>query len=148
MTILDQILNTSKKNVSLEEIEVTSSIERAYSSSVRNIIILFTLGITILRFSTNNISYLISSIFILCGIAMGIVSTREYYSRIDKIIHNKYDKYNMVSYTSLVVMCGFIILIISILIFFIFNYFKKNKHKNKSNKNYKINNNSYNKKII
>lgn len=127
MSIFDQILKTTKKEASLEEIQATSSIERAYSSSVRNIIILFTLGITILRFSRNNLAYLIAIIFILCGIAMGVVSTREYYSRIDKIIHNEYNKYNMVSYTSLVVMIGFLILIIGIIGFIIYNFFiKKN----------------------
>ena len=74
MSLIDQILSTNKKTATLEEIEATSSIERAYSSSVRNIIILFTLGITILRFSKNNLAYVISIIFVLSGIAMGIVA--------------------------------------------------------------------------
>ena len=129
MSLIDQILSTNKKTATLEEIEATSSIERAYSSSVRNIIILFTLGITILRFSKNNLAYVISIIFVLCGIAMGIVSTREYYSRIDKIIHNEYNKYNMVSYTSLVVMIGFLVLILGIVIYFITKLISKKRKK-------------------
>lgn len=75
-------------------INLSMSVERTYTSYLRNSIILFSLGLTIIGISKkNNQKLLLALSLILSGILLGFISIKEYYNKINLIKEGKYDEY-------------------------------------------------------
>jgi hypothetical protein len=110
-----------------EQINLATNIERTYSSFMRNCIIIFTLGITIINLTKRRKTekFMLSFILIFAGILLGIISTFEFYSRIKLIEDGQYDIYkgNLVSKTIWVYM--FIILLFILLFGYTFINFNE-----------------------
>ena len=95
------------------KINLAMSIERTYTSFMRNCIIIFTLGITIINLSKRRRleKYMLSFILIVSGILLGIISTIEYYQRIKMIENEDFKKYESKMLTKTIYITGFIIII-------------------------------------
>jgi uncharacterized membrane protein YidH (DUF202 family) len=95
------------------KINLAMSIERTYTSFMRNCIIIFTLGITIINLSKRRRfeKYMLSFVLILSGILLGIMSTVEYYQRIKMIEDEDFKKYESNMRTKTIYITGFIIII-------------------------------------
>ena len=110
-----------------EQINLATNIERTYSSFMRNCIIIFTLGRTIINLTKRRKTekFMLSFILIFAGILLGIISTFEFYSRIKLIEDEKYDIYkgHLVSKTIWVYM--FIILLFILLFGYTFINFNE-----------------------
>ncbi len=93
------------------KVNLAMSVERTHSSFMRNCIILFSLGLTIINFTKRRKTekYLLSFIIIISGIVLAIVSTKEFYDRIKLLEVKDYENYNLLSNT--IYIYGFIILI-------------------------------------
>ena len=100
-----------------QDISLSLSAESVYISFMRNCIILFTLGLTIINFTKNRRKekYILAFIVILTGIIMGSICIIEYMKRINNIKTNNLDKINLISdtvYVSIVLLILFVLLMI------------------------------------
>ena len=93
------------------KINLALGIERTYSSFMRNCIILFSLGLTIINFTKRRKTekYMLSFILIISGIVLAIVSTKEFYNRINLLEIDDYENYELL--TNTIYIYGFIIFI-------------------------------------
>ena len=76
-------------------INLSMSVERTYTSYLRNSIILFSLGLTIIGITKkkNNQKLLLAMSLILAGILLGFISIKEYYQKINLIKEERYDEF-------------------------------------------------------
>ena len=76
-------------------INLSMSVERTYTSYLRNSIILFSLGLTIIGITkkNNNQKLLLALSLILSGILLGFISVKEYYQKINLIKEERYDEF-------------------------------------------------------
>ena len=93
------------------KINLAMSVERTYTSFMRNCIILFTLGLTIINLTKRRKTekYMLSFIIIISGILLAIVSTKEFYDRVKLLEEEDYDNYELL--TNTIYIYGFIIFI-------------------------------------
>jgi len=93
------------------KINLAMSVERTYTSFMRNCIILFTLGLTIINLTKRRKTekYMLSFIIIISGILLAIVSTKEFYDRVKLLEEEDYENYELLSNT--IYIYGFIIFI-------------------------------------
>lgn len=108
--------------MTITELDVLTalSFETNYSSLMRNCIILFTLGLTIINFTKRRKTekYMLSFIVILAGILIGIISTIEYIQRIKTIKSKNFENYSLVTKT--VYITGFLTVIFILVMVFKF----------------------------
>lgn len=93
------------------KINLAMSVERTYTSFMRNCIILFTLGLTIINLTKRRKTekYMLSFIIIISGILLAIVSTKEFYDRVKLLEEEDYENYELL--TNTIYIYGFIIFI-------------------------------------
>ena len=110
-----------------EQINLAMSVERTYSSFMRNCIIIFTLGITIINLTKRRKTekFMLSFILIFAGILLGIISTYEFHSRIKLIESEKYDVYKGNLLTKTIWVYMFIILLFILLVGYTFMNFNE-----------------------
>jgi uncharacterized membrane protein YidH (DUF202 family) len=98
------------------KINLAMSVERTYTSFMRNCIILFTLGLTIINLTKRRKTekYMLSFIIIISGIVLAIVSTKEFYDRVKLLEKEDYENYELL--TNTIYIYGFIILIFFIIL--------------------------------
>ena len=74
-------------NITENDMKTALKVKSTYSSFMRNCIILFTLGLTIINLTKRRKTekYMLSFIVIISGILIGIISTIEYKKRIETI---------------------------------------------------------------
>ena len=79
------------------KINLAMSVERTYTSFMRNCIILFTLGLTIINLTKRRKTekYMLSFIIIISGIVLAIISTKEFYDRVKLLEKEDYDNYEL-----------------------------------------------------
>ena len=122
------------------KLNITMSIERTYTSFMRNCIILFTLGLTIINLTKRRRTekMFLSFIVMFSGILLGGISSKEYYDRIKLIENGEYDKIKLLSKT-LKITAGIVFLFFIIFCYKIANMNDKygfiNNIKNKINVN-------------
>ena len=85
----------------ISKLNLSMSIERTYTSFMRNCITLFGLGLTIINLTRRRKGEKITLSFVimLIGIILGAAGTKEYYDRIRLIKENKYKDIPLLSYT-------------------------------------------------
>lgn len=85
----------------ISKLNISMSIERTYTSFMRNCITLFGLGLTIINLTKRRKGEKITLSFVimLIGIILGAAGTKEYYDRIRLIKENKYKDIPLLSYT-------------------------------------------------
>ena len=124
------------KDVLYNEIDIISNLENSYMNNVRLSLYFLTIGLAILKITKNTPSIILSIIFILIGIIIGVISTREYYKRIDRIIKylNEDDttrktvkEYRLVNKSTYVLMTGLFLLVLYGIIYGIYLLLVKNK---------------------
>lgn len=83
------------------KINLAMSVERTYTSFMRNCIILFTLGLTIINLTKRRKTekYMLSFIIIISGIVLAIISTKEFYDRLKLIDEGNYKDYKLLTNT-------------------------------------------------
>ena len=93
------------------KINLAMSVERTYTSFMRNCIILFTLGLTIINLTKRRKTekYMLSFVIIISGIVLAIVSTKEFYDRVKLIDDGNYNDYKLLTKT--IGIYGFIIVV-------------------------------------
>jgi uncharacterized membrane protein YidH (DUF202 family) len=93
------------------KINLAMSVERTYTSFMRNCIILFTLGLTIINLTKRRKTekYMLSFVIIISGIVLAIVSTKEFYDRVKLLEKEDYENYELL--TNTIYIYGFIIFI-------------------------------------
>lgn len=104
-------------NVSNDDISLALSAENVYVSFMRNCIILFTLGLTIINLTKKRKieKYILSFIVILSGIIIGAISIIEYIQKINIIKSKQYKNYKLLSntvYISIILLILFILIMI------------------------------------
>ena len=106
----------------ITKINIAMSIERTYTSFMRNCIILFTLGLTIINLTKRRRTekFFLSFIVMFSGILLGGLSSKEYYDRIKLIENGDYEKINLLSKT-LKITSGIVLLFFIILCYKIAN---------------------------
>ena len=118
------------------KINLAMSVERTYTSFMRNCIILFTLGLTIINLTKRRKTekFMLSFIIIISGIVMGIISTKEFYDRVKLIEDGNYKDYKLLTKT--IGIYGFIIFVFIVILCYKFinmndehNIIKFNKSK-------------------
>lgn len=94
--------------VTENDMKTALAVESTYSSFMRNCIILFTLGLTIINLTKKRKTekYMLSFIVIISGILIGIISTIEYKQRIEVIKNKNFENYNLM--TNTVYITGFL----------------------------------------
>ena len=102
------------------KINLAMSVERTYTSFMRNCIILFTLGLTIINLTKRRKTekYMLSFIIIISGIILALISTKEFYDRVKIIDKEEYEKYTLL--TNTIYVYGFIIFIFIIVLIYKF----------------------------
>jgi len=112
---------------SYKQINLAMSVERTYTSFMRNCIIIFTLGITIINVTKRRKTekFMLSFILIFTGILLGIMSTYEFYDRIKLIEDSKYDVYKGKLLTKTIWVYMFIILLFILLFGYTFINFNE-----------------------
>tara|TARA_B110000003_G_C16421584_1_gene446433 strand:- start:311 stop:688 length:378 start_codon:yes stop_codon:yes gene_type:complete len=102
------------------KINLAMSVERTYTSFMRNCIVLFTLGLTIINLTKRRKTekYMLSFIIIISGIVMGIISTKEFYDRVKLIEDGNYRDYKLLTKT--IGIYGFIIFIFIVVLIYKF----------------------------
>lgn len=106
----------------LTKLNIAMSIERTYTSFMRNCIILFSLGLTIINLTKRRRTekFFLSFIVMFSGILLGCLSSKEYYDRIKLIENGDYEKINLLSKT-LKITAGIIFLFFILLCYKIAN---------------------------
>ena len=128
------------KDIKYSEIDTISNLESSYMQNIRLSLYFLTIGLAILKISKNTPSIILAILFIIVGIIIGIISTREYYKRIDKILNyldeeNKNNEnvknYKLINKSTYILMIGLLLLVIYGIIYSI--YFILNKKMNSGN---------------
>jgi hypothetical protein len=106
----------------LTKLNIAMSIEKTYTSFMRNCIILFSLGLTIINLTKRRRTekFFLSFIVMFSGILLGGLSSKEYYDRIKLIENGDYEKINLLSKT-LKITAGIIFLFFILLCYKIAN---------------------------
>ena len=96
----------------LNKINLSTSIERTYTSYFRNSIILFSLGLTVIGLTKKgeNQKLLLAFSLLLGGILLGFVSIKEYYQKINLIKDHKYDQISQNVSNTVYIVVGILII--------------------------------------
>ena len=98
------------------KLNLAMSIERTYTSFMRNCFVLFTLGLTIINLTKTRKTekMVLSFVIMFAGILLGYYSSKEYYDRIKLIEKGEFKKISLISktlkITSVVIIILFVIL--------------------------------------
>ena len=100
----------------ITKLNLAMSIERTYTSFMRNCFVLFTLGLTIINLTKTRKTekMVLSFVIMFAGILLGYYSSKEYYDRIKLIEKGDFKKISLISktlkITSVVIIILFVIL--------------------------------------